>query len=117
MDEASRCDRIALIQKGEIMQIDTPNKILKGFKPILHGVKALDMYQLVQDLRTHSDCHSAHLFGEWIHFTTFVEINKHELKHFLEEKGNQQIQIEELNPVIEDSFMELMTQKEGNSHE
>jgi ABC-2 type transport system ATP-binding protein len=64
MDEASRCDRIALIQKGEIMQIDEPQEILQGFKPILYGIKAQDMYQLVRHLRTHPACHSAHLFGE-----------------------------------------------------
>lgn len=117
MDEASRCDRIALIQKGEIMQIDTPNKILGGFKPVLYGVKALDMYQLVQNLRTHKNCHSAHLFGEWIHFTSLSEIVLDDLRQFLEEKGNKDIQIETLNPVIEDSFMELMSQKEGGWHE
>jgi len=117
MDEASRCDRIALIQKGEIMQIDTPKNILKGFEPYLYGVKAADMYQLVQHLRTHSSCHSAHLFGEWIHFTTSSQIDMEELKHFLEEKGNHELQIKELEAVVEDSFMELMTQKEGGKHE
>lgn len=117
MDEASRCDRIALIQKGEIMQIDEPEQILNDFQPILYGVKALDMYQLVQHLRTYPVCHSAHLFGEWTHFTTDSEINTDELKSFLHNKGSQQIEIERLKPNVEDSFMELMTQKEGGAHE
>lgn len=113
MDEASRCDKIALIQKGEIMQIDEPEKILQGFQPVLYGVKALDMYQLVQQLRTHPACHSAHLFGEWIHFTTSSEIDIDELKTFLIENGSQNIEIKRLKPNVEDSFMELMSQKEG----
>lgn len=117
MDEASRCDRIALIQKGEIMQIDDPEKILEGFQPILYGVKALDMYQLVQHLRTYTACHSAHLFGEWTHFTTPSEINTDKLKTFLQNKGSQQVEIKRLKPNVEDSFMELMTQKEGGAHE
>lgn len=117
MDEASRCDRIALIQKGEIMQIDEPEKILEGFKPILYGVKALDMYQLVQQLRTHKACHSAHLFGEWTHFTTLTEIDVEELKTFLQNSGNKNVEIQSLKPNVEDSFMELMTQKEGGAHE
>jgi ABC-type multidrug transport system ATPase subunit len=117
MDEASRCDRIALIQKGEIMQIDEPEKILDGFQPVLYGVKALDMYQLVQHLRTHPACHSAHLFGEWTHFTSSSEIDINEVKQFLEEKGNRQIEIKRLKPNVEDSFMELMSQKEGGFNE
>jgi ABC-type multidrug transport system ATPase subunit len=115
MDEASRCDRIALIQKGEIMQIDEPQKILKDFGPVLYGVKAHNMYQLVQHLRTHPDCHSAHLFGEWSHFTSSSEIDMEELKQFLESKGCEGIQVQRLEAVIEDSFMELMSQKGGQN--
>ncbi len=117
MDEASRCDRIALIQKGEIMQIDEPQKILNDFEPFLYGVKAHKMYQLVQHLRSHPACHSAHLFGEWSHFTSSSEIDMEELKQFLLAKDCKGIQVQRLEPVIEDSFMELMNQNNGGADE
>jgi ABC-2 type transport system ATP-binding protein len=117
MDEASRCDRIALIQKGEIMQIDEPQEILQGFKPILYGIKAQDMYQLVRHLRTHPACHSAHLFGEWTHFTTSSEIKTDELIQFLETKDHKKIELKKIKPVVEDSFMELMSQKKGGKRD
>jgi ABC-2 type transport system ATP-binding protein len=108
MDEAARCDRVALIQKGEIMDIDTPEQVVRSFKKQLYGVKAQNMYQLVQLLRKHPQCASAYLFGEWIHFSSVDKVDQKELMRFLESGNMKEIQICELNPDIEDSFMELM---------
>src|ERR1700761_941252 len=46
MDEANLCDRIALIQKGEILSIDTPEKIIKAFPLDLFAVRASKTHQL-----------------------------------------------------------------------
>src|SRR4249919_541435 len=48
MDEASLCDRIALIQNGNIMSLDTPQKIMDGFPGPLYAVKSKDMYRLLK---------------------------------------------------------------------
>ena len=45
MDEAMRCDRVALIQNGKILSIDTPQKIREGFSRKLFMVKASEKYQ------------------------------------------------------------------------
>ena len=111
MDEAARCDRIALIQNGEIMSIDKPDRVVQTFTKKLYGVKAEDMYNLVVLLRTYPHCHSAYLFGEWIHFSTISEIDPHHLKEFLSANKMKNIYITDLEPDIEDSFMELMNKK------
>lgn len=108
MDEAARCDRVALIQKGDIMDIDTPDQVVRSFKKQLYGIKAQNMYPLVQLLRKHPQCSSAYLFGEWIHFSTVDEIDLTELNKFLEDGKMKDIHITKLNAGIEDSFMELM---------
>ena len=51
MDEAMRCDRVALIQNGKILSIDTPQKIREGFSRKLFSVKAAEKYKLINALR------------------------------------------------------------------
>ena len=109
MDEAQLCDRVALIQKGEIMQIDTPENIVDSFKKELVSVKSKNIYQLLKDLRNYSDFNSAFPFGQNIHFTNKSgKINTDELKEYLIEKEHNNIIINKIKPNIEDCFMELM---------
>ena len=111
MDEAARCDRIALIQKGEIMSINKPEGIVKSFSKKLYGVKAHHMYELVLLLRKYPPCESAYLFGEWIHLSTAKDLVISDLENYLAVSQMKDIQIEEIQPDIEDSFMELMNKK------
>jgi len=112
MDEAARCDRIALLQKGEVMTINRPDQVVDSFSKKLYGIKARDMYDLVKLLRNYHECESAYLFGEWIHFSTSYEIVKADLEKYLKENNMIDVQIEKIKPNIEDSFMELMNRKE-----
>jgi ABC-type multidrug transport system ATPase subunit len=111
MDEAARCDRIALIQKGEIMSINRPEGIVKSFSKKLYGVKAHQMYELVLLLRNYPLCESAYLFGEWIHLSTAKDLVISDLENYLTNAQMKDIQIEEIQPDIEDSFMELMNKQ------
>jgi len=87
MDEASLCDRVALIQKGEIMQIDTPQSIVESYKSELVSVKSSNTYKLIQDLRTYPDFSSAFPFGQTVHFTNSSgKININELNKYLLKK-------------------------------
>ncbi len=110
MDEASLCDRVALMQKGKIMGVDKPQKIVDLFSKHLIGVKAKNMYGLVNKLREYPLCHSAYLFGEWIHFSSEQEVVKNKLQEFLRSKGIYDAQMQNIQPNMEDSFIDLMTQ-------
>ena len=108
MDEASLCDRVALIQKGQIMAIDTPQGVVGAFEKPLYAVRAKNMYQLIQDVREYSGTLTAFPFGTHLHVTTATEQAIEPLESFLNQKGHQEIEVITVDPTIEDCFMELM---------
>ena len=110
MDEAAMCDRVALMQDGNIMSIDSPEGIIQSHGRPLASIRTSDMFRLVEDLRSLPACHSAYRFGASIHFTpTSGSLEENLLKEALLEKGHENIEIETIRPGIEDCFMELMT--------
>lgn len=112
MDEATLCERIALIQNGNIMSVNTPKEIVNAFPLPIFEVKSTNLYQLLLDLRTFKQTHSVHPFGEFLHFTPGKIFNNPEiaLKEFLKEKGHSEIVIRQTRANIEDCFMEQMNQ-------
>lgn len=109
MDEAGLCDRVALIQKGEILGIDTPEGIIGNFGKRLYEVRTNRMYEIINDLRAYENTGTAFRFGDSIHYTTRQDIlEKEELETYLKDKGHEDISIKEIRPGVEDCFMALM---------
>jgi ABC-type multidrug transport system ATPase subunit len=108
MDEASMCDRVALIQKGHIMTIDTPRKIISRFGEALYAIRSDRLYKLKNDLLNFSNCRSAHLFGQYIHYTGKDKVNSKLLNDYLLKNNHFNIEINPIEPGIEDCFMDLM---------
>lgn len=67
MDEASRCDRVAFLQDGRIMQVDTPENIRKGFGRELWAVKGSDILNTLSTLKAMPEVENAYPFGAWLH--------------------------------------------------
>ena len=108
MDEAALCDRIALIQAGKILEIDTPKAIVKHYSKPIYNVRANNMYQLINSLNDYEYNHSVYPFGEFVHYTDMrADFNQKELKMYLETKNLTDIEIEKTIATIEDTFMEL----------
>lgn len=108
MDEAALCDRIALIQNGVILEIDTPASIIKHYPKAIYNVRADNMYQLIQSLKAYEHGHSVYPFGEFVHYTDKrAGFDSDHLKQYLTEKLLSNIKIEITEPTIEDAFMEL----------
>ncbi len=113
MDEANLCDRVALVKEGSFMQIDTPANIVTQFGRPLYAVQSHNMYELIKDLRQYNDAHSVYPFGEYLHYTSAQgEVNMEELKDYLVAKAHQNVEVQQIEPNIEDCFMELMNRKE-----
>ena len=109
MDEASRCDRVALIQGGKLLSIDTPVNIIRRFDRPLWAVSARDIYPLLADLRQFEATRTAFLFGQHIHLTTKEAMQEGDrIRRYLESKGHKEIDVHLTEPTIEDCFMELM---------
>ena len=108
MDEAALCDRIALIQNGVFLKIDTPEKIVEQFGQKLWSVKSENMSTLLKDLRTISGVKSCFAFGDSHHVTVdSSQLTVDSLKTKLLEKGHVNIEVLEIKPTVEDCFMEL----------
>lgn len=108
MDEAILCDRVALIQAGNILDVNRPQSITKKFGQQLWAVNAKDNYRLLKDLRALKQTDTCWLFGATIHLTLKAPADITDIKNHLQEKEHDQLQIEPIQPGIEDTFMELM---------
>src|SRR5690554_4912150 len=110
MDEATLCERIALIQNGSIMTIDTPDTIINQFPDTLFAVKADNMGKLLNALRSNTQIKSCFSFGEY-HHITFQNGNvnlQNELIQALQKENHQNIELKQITPSIEDCFINLM---------
>lgn len=115
MDEASLCDRIALMQNGSVLSIASPDEIIAQYPSDLFAIKSTTMGKLLHDLRSESNIAECFAFGEFHHFS-FVQNSKEaisELLHSLEQNGNKEIDCKKITPTIEDCFIHLMK----NEHE
>jgi ABC-type multidrug transport system ATPase subunit len=115
MDEASLCDRIALIQDGEFLKIDTPQQIVAQYKNTLWSVHSSNMSKLLSDLRSHENINTCFAFGDTHHITiareslrdTENQFDHRKLQQFLEAKGHKEVEVHSIEASIEDCFMEL----------
>jgi ABC-type multidrug transport system ATPase subunit len=110
MDEAALCDRVALIQGGRLLSVDTPAAIIGAYGRALWAVSAADLYRLKQDLGAYAKTRSVFLFGRDLHLSLRKEEHaEKDLEVYLKEKGHADIRISRIKAGIEDCFMELMT--------
>ena len=110
MDEALRCDRVALIQAGRILAIDTPPAIGASYPLPLLAVRVSRRRSALRALRAHPHAHSTYPFGETLHHTD-SRAGKDaagiagEIADYLAAAGHADAVVEPATPGIEDSFM------------
>lgn len=112
MNEAKLCDKITLIQKGTILEISTPESIMKGYKEIIYSIRSLNLYKLFEFLKSKESAKSVQLFGNEIHY---IDKNRNlkaeELKSFIvksQPESFSDVRIRKISPDIEDCFIALM---------
>ncbi|HXB09977.1 MAG TPA: ABC transporter ATP-binding protein [Puia sp.] len=107
MDEARLCDRIALIQKGSILSVDTPAGIVGQFPDELYGVQAANMHLLLREVRAYPGTKSCFAFGDALH-VTFEQGKEEGVIEWLKGKGLPDARMERITPGIEDCFIHLL---------
>lgn len=112
MDEASLCDRIALIQEGSILSVDTPQAIVAAYPYPLYAVKADDMRRLPGILQQSGHVKESYAFGEYFHLS-FVEepADTDRFRQELEQQGLTGVAIRKTPVTIEDCFIERLNRK------
>ena len=107
MDEANLCDRIALIQKGGILSIDTPQGIIRSFPDKLYAIHSSNTYKLLKDVRGFDGIRSCFAFGDALH-VSFTDHRDEGLLPYLHEKGHADVSMSTITPGIEDCFIHLL---------
>ncbi|MGZ8831441.1 MAG: ABC transporter ATP-binding protein, partial [Thermoanaerobaculia bacterium] len=113
MDEALRCDRVALIHGGRILEIDPPGTIGQRYELPLIAVRGANRYGLLQELRQFPHQRTVYLFGAELHYTdkratTPASVVANEIREYLVQRGHPDAIAEPMEAGIEDSFMALM---------
>jgi ABC-2 type transport system ATP-binding protein len=110
MDEANLCDRIALMQTGNVLSVDTPQNITKAYGESMYAVKAKNMIKLLRDVQAMKPIKSCFAFGEF-HHVVFNEDTENEHHLFLEKlksMGHEELLFQRIAPGIEDCFIKLL---------
>jgi len=108
MDEAMKCDRVALIQKGEILSVNTPEKLRKEFSRKLFSITASEKYKLINALRSFPGTLTAYPFGDSVHVTFKEDKYDYSVFEYLQRAGINNVIINDIIPGVEDRFLELM---------
>ncbi len=110
MDEASLCDRIAIMDKGQIIKIDSAKGLTDEYKQPLFGARADSMIDLLRLLQSDEGIKQAFAFGDLHHFVLHDGVCIEDLSARLRNRFNMPIEIMPLKPSIEDCFMSLANQ-------
>ena len=113
MDEADRCDRVALIQRGRILALDAPDAIARGFGRPLFAVRADRRYESLLALRRLPHTQQVYPFGESLHYTDAradapADRIQRDVEDFLRREGFSGVSVAVTEPTVEDAFMARM---------
>jgi ABC-2 type transport system ATP-binding protein len=113
MDEANRCDRVALIQHGRILAIDEPHTITRSFDGPLFAIRMDDRYRALLAVRKYAHAATIYPFGDTLHYTdsrgdlAAGQIAR-ELTDYLRAEGFPDAAVEAIPATVEDVFMARM---------
>ena len=108
MDEAARCDRIALIQEGKIMALDTLKVLLEGHSARVYSVRGTQLFRILKDLRAYPETKYCFAFGQEHHLVLKNDARGPEqVLTYLKKMGHREATIRAVPPNIEDVFIAL----------
>ncbi len=111
MDEAILCDRIALINNGEILQINTPDEIISNYPSHLITIQGDDMYNMLLLLRQQAFVESCYAFGDQLHLSIHKSKNREDIivqiKEILKSNGYMGASVKRATATIEDCFLAI----------
>jgi len=118
MDEANRCDRVALMQRGRLLATDAPQRIAASYGRPLVAVHAADRYRALLALRESPQAQSVYPFGDVLHYADAradapADAVAADVRAFLEARGFKDVRVEPTPPTVEDVFMARMGEAEG----
>lgn len=113
MDEAEHCSRIALIDKGKILSVDTPQRLMESLDETLWNVSATEMYPLLGAVRALPGVKECYTFGATLHVVTDLGFRPEAARQSLSAQGLHDVKIYPAKGNIEDLFIKLMQHAES----
>lgn len=114
MDEAALCDRVALMQGGRFLEVDSPEGIVANYRHELWAVRGKSMSRLLVDLRAQPEALSCFAFGDAHHLAAEPgALSPGALARRLGSLGHEGVSVERLEPGIEDCFLDLAAEAGG----
>lgn len=107
MDEAERCERIALINAGRILKVDTPQRLVEGIGERLYNASAGEMYPLLMALRSMPEVRNCYTFGATLHVVAGDGFDAARITADLQRRGLTDVRISPARGNIEDLFIKL----------
>ena len=107
MDEAERCEYVALMNRGKILDVNTPKKLMEGLARNLYNASAKEMYPLLEALRSMPDVEDCYTFGATLHVVTTEAFRPEVMVNRLRQEGLTDIRIYPAKGNIEDLFIKL----------
>lgn len=107
MDEAERCEYVALMNRGKILDVNTPKKLMEGLARNLYNASAKEMYPLLEALRSMPDVEDCYTFGATLHVVTTEAFRPEVAVNRLRQEGLTDIRVYPAKGNIEDLFIKL----------
>lgn len=107
MDEATRCDRIAMILRGKILGVDTPANLIAGLNENLFNAVSSDMFRLLNELRKLTEVKDCYTFGATLRVVAADTFNAATVTARLADAGLNDVRISPATADIEDLFIKL----------
>ena len=114
MDEASRCDKVALMNKGQILRLGSPSELKKPLDGKIFEVRGSGLYDLKRKLSALEWLDEVQVFGDRLHVKVKENVRdkgKKEIENFLTEAGFE-VNVNAAPPSLEDVFIDLMKEND-----
>lgn len=112
MDEAERCEYVALMNKGKVLDVNTPKKLMEGLGRNLYNASAKEMYPLLEALRSMPDVEDCYTFGATLHVVATEAFRPEVAVNRLRQEGLTDVRVYPAKGNIEDLFIKL-TKEDG----
>lgn len=108
MDEAERCDRVALLDHGRVVALDEPARLQAELTSRLFAVRSAEPRRVRDALAAVAAVTRATLFGDTVHVLVRAGAGAADVQAALREAGVPFDSVTPARPTLEDAFMDLV---------
>lgn len=117
MDEAEYCDRLAMIYRGELVAIGTPDELkVKFMSADILNLECPDPFKMLQTVKGIPEIMEAALFGRGLHLTVEdAQMAMPMIVTALKEQKVDYTKLEKIKPSLEDVFVSIIESRDSKT--